>query len=88
MFATNNRPERETIHSGHFMVSHFEAEEQDDEDQVAVPVPEENCNTTTIVPVKQFSTGVKDVLKNTTQQHLEIDTSLSKLFQCMTLAYR
>ncbi|XP_045471854.1 MLX-interacting protein isoform X2 [Harmonia axyridis] len=94
MFGTNikslkvNKPERETIHSGHFMVSHFEAEEQDDEDEVAVPVPEENSNTTTIVPVKQFSTGVKDVLKNTTQQHLEIDTSLSKLFQCMTLAYR
>ncbi|XP_044750861.1 MLX-interacting protein isoform X2 [Coccinella septempunctata] len=94
MFATNIRalkvekPERETIHSGHFMVSHFEAEEQDDEDEVAVPVPEENTNTTTIVPVKQFSTGVKDVSMNTTQQHLEIDTSLSKLFQCMTLAYR
>ncbi|KAK9869757.1 hypothetical protein WA026_003489 [Henosepilachna vigintioctopunctata] len=81
------KPERETIHSGHFMVSHFEAEEQDDEDEVAVPVPEVEVSKT-IVPVKQFSTGVKDILRNTTQQHLEIDTSLSKLFQCMTLAYR
>ena len=33
--------ERETIHSGHFMVSHFEAEAQDDED-VLVPVPEDD----------------------------------------------
>ncbi|XP_060863445.1 carbohydrate-responsive element-binding protein isoform X1 [Metopolophium dirhodum] len=32
---------KETIHSGHFMVSSFEAEAQDDEYQVAVPVSEE-----------------------------------------------
>lgn len=32
---------KETIHSGHFMVSNFEAEAQDDEFQVAVPVSEE-----------------------------------------------
>lgn len=32
---------KETIHSGHFMVSNFEAEAQDDEYQVAVPVSEE-----------------------------------------------
>lgn len=31
----------ETIHSGQFMVSSFEAEAQDDEFQVAVPVSEE-----------------------------------------------
>lgn len=32
---------KETIHSGQFMVSNFEAEAQDDEYQVAVPVSEE-----------------------------------------------
>lgn len=32
---------KETIHSGQFMVSSFEAEAQDDEFQVAVPVSEE-----------------------------------------------
>lgn len=31
----------ETIHSGQFMLSNFEAEAQDDEFQVAVPVSEE-----------------------------------------------
>jgi hypothetical protein len=32
---------KEAIHSGHFMVSSFEAEAQDDEENIAVPVPEE-----------------------------------------------
>lgn len=36
---TNSR--KEAIHSGQFMVSSFEAEAQDDEFQVAVPVSEE-----------------------------------------------
>ncbi|KAG8036071.1 hypothetical protein G9C98_004650 [Cotesia typhae] len=40
---------RETIHSGHFMVSDFEAEAQDDEDELAVPVPEEEAVRNTIV---------------------------------------
>ena len=29
---------KEAIHSGHFMVSNFEAEAQDDEEDIAVPV--------------------------------------------------
>ena len=29
---------KEAIHSGHFMISNFEAEEQDDEENIAVPV--------------------------------------------------
>lgn len=37
------RDARETIHSGHFMVSDFEAEAQDDEDELAVPVPDEEA---------------------------------------------
>ena len=32
---------KEAIHSGHFMVSNFEAEAQDDEENIKVPVPEE-----------------------------------------------
>ena len=31
---------KEAIHSGHFMISNFEAEEQDDEENIAVPVRE------------------------------------------------
>ena len=29
---------KEAIHSGHFMISSFEAEAQDDEEDIAVPV--------------------------------------------------
>lgn len=79
---TQVKREREAIHSGQFMVSTFEAEEQDDEDEVAVPIPE--VPETAIVPVKQYT---QDVNRNQ-QQQLAIDTSLSKLFQCMSLAYR
>ncbi|XP_044267723.1 uncharacterized protein LOC123013335 isoform X2 [Tribolium madens] len=83
---TQVKREREAIHSGQFMVSTFEAEEQDDEDEVAVPIPEVAETATSIVPVKQFH-GSRDINKNH-QQQLSIDTSLSKLFQCMSLAYR
>ncbi|CAD6206878.1 GSCOCG00010117001-RA-CDS [Cotesia congregata] len=72
---------RETIHSGHFMVSDFEAEAQDDEDELAVPVPEEEAvRNTTIAPVGL--TPEKLMPKSL------IENSLNKLFQCMSLAYR
>ena len=32
---------KEIIHSGHFMVSDFEAEGRDDDDELAIPVPED-----------------------------------------------
>lgn len=82
---------KEAIHSGHFMVSHFEAEEQDDEDELAVPIPEvtEVKDTLVVVEKPSMYVGVKDSQKvRTSQQQLAIDTSLSKLFQCMSLAYR
>lgn len=41
MLSQTTNATKETIHSGHFMVSSFEAEAQDDEYQVAVPVSEE-----------------------------------------------
>ncbi|XP_011159268.2 MLX-interacting protein isoform X1 [Solenopsis invicta] len=84
------RDSRETIHSGHFMVSDFEAEAQDDEDDLAVPVPdqEEQITKFSIPPGffhDRFASSLND--KNTSQQ-LSIETSLNKLFQCMSLAYR
>ncbi|KAJ3633872.1 hypothetical protein MTP99_010791 [Tenebrio molitor] len=86
---TQVKREREAIHSGQFMVSTFEAEEQDDEDEVAVPIPEVADANSTIVPVKQFTHGSNiDVNNRNHQQQLSIDTSLAKLFQCMSLAYR
>lgn len=82
------RDSRETIHSGHFMVSDFEAEAQDDEDELAVPVPDQeefSISTTPGCFYERFASSLND--KNTSQQ-LSIETSLNKLFQCMSLAYR
>lgn len=82
------KPGKESIHSGQFMVSQFEAEEQDDEDNVAVPIPEVIDNKA-IVPVKPFIQGPLDYInEKRNPKQVGIDTSLSKLFQCMSLAYR
>ncbi|XP_018326914.1 carbohydrate-responsive element-binding protein [Agrilus planipennis] len=83
-----NKSEKEAIHSGHFMVSHFEAEEQDDEYEVAVPIPEEDevkdplIRETSDIPVERINKVFK------LAHQLSIDTSLAKLFQCMSIAYR
>lgn len=78
---------KETIHSGHFMVSQFEAEGEDDEYELAVPIPDSDPND-----YKEIPAGIaeKDVVSKTmqTQQPLTIDTSLAKLLQCMSIAYR
>uniref|UniRef100_A0A1Y1N681 BHLH domain-containing protein n=2 Tax=Photinus pyralis TaxID=7054 RepID=A0A1Y1N681_PHOPY len=81
----------EAIHSGHFMISHFEAEEQDDDDELAVPIPEPEVNELRDM-YRQDHSGfeIPDVASKKTfsQQPLTIDTSLAKLFQCMSIAYR
>lgn len=80
----------ETIHSGHFMVSDFEAEAQDDEDLVAVPVPDEESRAV-VAPVDPAPGGGQRVskgFKGDLKVSLFIDQSLTKLFQCMTVAYR
>lgn len=94
MFLTENgkrveKRGKEAIHSGHFMVSHFEAEAQDD-DEIAVPIPD--------IPLKDpFEKAIKPILYNGKLesqidlkrfQPIGIETSLSKLFQCMSIAYR
>lgn len=90
--SSRDKPEKEAIHSGHFMVSHFEAEEQDDEDDVAVPVPEtEVKNLSDNTPTQlQFNIQIprSNPENGKTNQQLSIETNLSKLFQCMSLAYR
>ncbi|XP_068086175.1 MLX-interacting protein [Anabrus simplex] len=78
------KPEKETIHSGHFMVSHFEAEAQDDEYDVAIPLPEEETKFS-VVPSSAFTS---QNYSDKTTQHVSIETNLTKLFQCMSLAYR
>jgi len=117
---------RESIHSGHFMVSDFEPESEalDEDYEVGLPVPgtgnderlvlqrsnetpeERSKNNSPLVPTtapvetKIISTaafGVGPLVK--TPQDLKnqlfysnsafsIDGSLTKLFQCMSLAYR
>lgn len=91
-----NHGGRETIHSGHFMVSHFEAEAQDDEDtEIEMPDPDESA----IVEISP-DTDVQQLTDPNTQNALVtvnsrissssavIDISLAKLFKCMNLAYR
>lgn len=88
------RAEKETIHSGHFMVSHFEAEAQDDfDDLVTVPDEEQNVQKVSVVTTyavpgvpKPFPPTDKEASKQ--HQQLSIEISLTKLFKCMTLAYR
>ncbi|XP_015594018.1 MLX-interacting protein isoform X2 [Cephus cinctus] len=86
----DNPNSRETIHSGHFMVSDFEAEAQDDEDELAVPVPEEEAARLAIIAPAGFSLEkfVASSSVDRNSQQLSIETSLNKLFQCMSLAYR
>ncbi|XP_061712203.1 carbohydrate-responsive element-binding protein isoform X1 [Cydia pomonella] len=89
------RTGKETIHSGHFMVSHFEAEAQDDFDDLAVPVPDEEQNVqkvsvvaTYTVPGSKEPPSLFDKEDSKQHQQLSIEISLTKLFKCMTLAYR
>ncbi|XP_032679686.1 MLX-interacting protein isoform X2 [Odontomachus brunneus] len=87
---SSGRDSRETIHSGHFMVSDFEAEAQDDEDELAVPVPDEEI-TARLSIIAQPGFAVERFIANSydkSSQQLSIETSLNKLFQCMSLAYR
>lgn len=81
------KPEKETIHSGQFMVSDFEADEQDDEENIAVPIPETPETKSEVITVRPRDTQNFEENKKKKQQ-LAIDTSLSKLFQCMSLAYK
>uniref|UniRef100_A0A1A9WHG3 BHLH domain-containing protein n=1 Tax=Glossina brevipalpis TaxID=37001 RepID=A0A1A9WHG3_9MUSC len=96
------KAERESIHSGQFMISTFEAEEtQDDLDDGEVKMldPEDPSlskldeNNTCLevqlyVPrkiVQQHKHDGNSV--GTITSHLEIETTLSKLFKCLDLTY-
>ncbi|CAD6997143.1 unnamed protein product [Ceratitis capitata] len=99
-----SKSERESIHSGQFMVSHFEAEEaqEDDleeDDEVKMIDPEDPnlaktedlVNTCTevqrFVPRKISYVQETGHIGSAVTSHLEIETSLTKLFKCMNLAY-
>lgn len=74
----NNR--QEAIHSGHFMVSQFEADAQEDDDSGVDP--EEQAHNPDI------STSMDVCLPTVNNTVIEIELSLAKLFKCMNLAYR
>lgn len=77
------------------MVSHFEAEAQDDEDtELAMPDPDESgasvelntCTDVALAGTAQMSQAI--VATTTKTNHAVIDISLAKLFKCMNLAYK
>lgn len=70
---------QESIHSGHFMVSQFEADAQEDDDNGIDP--EEQA-------VNREVTSMDVCLPTINNSLIEIDSSLAKLFKCMNLAYR
>lgn len=91
-----DKQEKEIIHSGHFMVSHFEAEAEDDEDtELPMPDPDESgaivpLNTCTdVVALSDINNRSQTLVATCTRNNnAVIDISLAKLFKCMNLAYR
>lgn len=78
------------------MVSHFEAEAQDDEDtELPMPDPDESgaivpLNTCTDVVALSGVNNQSQAIVATSARtnNAVIDISLAKLFKCMNLAYR
>jgi len=83
---------KESIHSGQFMVSNFEAEDEDVEEDLDISetkVFNENCITAETHGQNQFQ-SVLSLFKNSevSQADQLIDNNLAKLFQCMSIVYR
>lgn len=84
-------PEKEIIHSGHFMVSNFEADAQDDEDVYINTTEAVKCESSPmgLILNSTHSNNTICVVQNAlSAQNISIETSLTKLFKCMSLAYR
>ncbi|XP_066947966.1 MLX-interacting protein isoform X3 [Macrobrachium rosenbergii] len=92
------KEEKEVIHSGHFMVSDFEAEAQDDEENVLLEIPgDDNLGSSPGQGGEVTSHGEPSVItyaKRGSASNLggietfSIDSSLTKLFNAMSIAYR
>ncbi|XP_037801771.1 MLX-interacting protein-like isoform X3 [Penaeus monodon] len=89
--------EKEVIHSGHFMVSDFEADAQDDEENVLLEIPGDggiaSSGFTLAGPgveaqdqgvITYHATGMDRASRVET---VSIDSSLTKLFKTMSIAY-
>lgn len=88
---------KEIIHSGHFMVSDIDDPEvQDGDDSPSLVVHESDCDQESLpLPATgfDFESACKETSKTYTfgsrsSHSISIDASLTKLFECMTLAYR
>ncbi|XP_076334224.1 uncharacterized protein LOC143238141 isoform X2 [Tachypleus tridentatus] len=88
--------DKESIHSGHFMVS--EIDEEEDSPAILTVYESADINTASVasrqVKVRgyNFNEACKETSKNycfasRSSHSIEIDASLTKLFDCMTLAY-
>lgn len=76
-----------TIHSGHFMVSRVhDVNNEDDEEEVASPFSDDSKGFDFLSANKEIPPTYN--FTNNSTQAVGIDASLTKLFECMTLAYR
>lgn len=79
----------ETIHSGHFMISTFEADAQDEEDtEIEMPDPDSAVITEINPPPDDDNSYLLPVPVKKITTNAVIDISLTKLFKCMNLAYK
>jgi MAX-like protein X len=94
--ATRKISRSETIHSGHFMVSEIEDNEQLAEQQVDEPSHESDYERPDEPTNQIMDYDLASECKATTQTYVygpkfantvSIDGSLTKLFECMSLAY-
>ena len=76
----------ESIHSGHFMISHFDSEAQEDDDNYLEPNDEAKDEAKVeVIPVNTI-TEIQTYIPPIHSRSIE--TSLANLFKCMELAYR
>ena len=84
--------EKEVIHSGHFMVSDFEAAAQDDEENVLLEIPGDTTEELNLPNVRGHNPhhllGAITYAKKSRVETVNIDSSLTKLFNAMSIAYR
>ncbi|GIY31548.1 MLX-interacting protein [Caerostris extrusa] len=96
LLKSDQKAMKEIIHSGHFMVSDIDDPEvQDGDDVPSLVVHESDCDQESLpLPEKgfDFESACKETSKTYTfgsrsTHSISIDASLTKLFECMTLAY-
>merc|ERR1711915_764921 len=80
---------KESIHSGQFMVSNFEAEAEDDKEILSDQF-KTGDTLTSVIKSNQLKHECKYIGKDTTASEADklIGNNITKLFQCMSIVYR